>query len=147
LLGDEVLLSLETFIKITTYENLAKSFNEMTNCVQASEKSQHDFIANASHDLKTTLTSTQGFTQAILDSTVDTPEAIQRSAGVIQCEVRRMYHMVLDLLELARPDSGAVRMNKETINFALYRKGNLILRWINLYNQSACRKTISLDNL
>jgi signal transduction histidine kinase len=99
-------------------QSLAKSFNEMTSRVLASEKSQRNFIANVSHDLKTPLTSIQGFAQAILDGTANTPDTIQRAGEVILTEVNRMYHMVLDLLELARLDSGIVKMANEKLNLA-----------------------------
>lgn len=94
---------------------LAKSFNDMTNSVQASEKSQRDFIANVSHDLKTPLTSIQGFAQAILDGTADSSEAIHHAAEIIHSEVIRMNLLLLDLLDLARLDSGMVKMKKEPI--------------------------------
>jgi signal transduction histidine kinase len=97
-------------------QSLVKSFNEMTNKVQASQKSQRDFIANISHDLKTPLTSIQGFAQAIMDGTADTPEAVHHAADVIYGEVSRMYHMLLDLLDLARLDSSSETMMKEKID-------------------------------
>ena len=99
-------------------QSLAKSFNEMTSRVQASEKSQRDFIANVSHDLKTPLTSIQGFAQAILDGTANTPDTIQHAGEIILTEVNRMYHLVLDLLELARLDSGIVKMVNKKLNLA-----------------------------
>jgi two-component system sensor histidine kinase ResE len=73
---------------------------------QASQRSQRDFVANVSHELKTPLTSIQGFAQAILDGTADSDEARQKAAQVIYDESGRMHRMVLDLLDLARLDSG-----------------------------------------
>jgi len=54
-------------------QELARSFNEMSTRVQATQQSQRDFVANVSHDLKTPLTSIQGFAQAIMDGTASTP--------------------------------------------------------------------------
>lgn len=85
---------------------LVSAFNAMTARVQASQKSQRDFVANVSHELKTPLTSIQGFSQAILDGTADTPEALKQSASIIHNEASRMYRMVLGLLDLARLDAG-----------------------------------------
>ena len=87
---------------------LAQSFNEMADRVQANQRAQRDFVANVSHELKTPLTSIQGFAQAILDGTANTPEALQQSAQVIYSDAGRMHRMVLELLDLARLESGIV---------------------------------------
>jgi signal transduction histidine kinase len=86
--------------------HLARAFNEMTAQVQQSQQSQRDFVANVSHELKTPLTSIQGFAQAILDGTVRSPEELANAAGVIDSEAGRMHRLVLDLLALARMDAG-----------------------------------------
>ena len=83
-------------------QELARAMNEMSQRVQISQQSQRDFVANVSHELKTPLTSIQGFAQAILDGAVQTPEALQQAAGVIYNEATRMHRLVMDLLSLAR---------------------------------------------
>ena len=87
-------------------QELTRAFNAMMMRTQASQRSQRDFVANVSHELKTPLTSIQGFAQAILDGTADSDEARQKAAQVIYDESGRMHRMVLDLLDLARLDSG-----------------------------------------
>jgi signal transduction histidine kinase len=87
-------------------KDLAQAFNEMGEQVRISQQAQRDFVANVSHELKTPLTSIQGFAQAILDGTADTRCALQQAAGVIYDEAARMNRMVIDLLDLARMDSG-----------------------------------------
>ncbi len=92
-------------------QELTRAFNEMNNRVQTSRKSQRDFVANVSHELKTPLTSIQGFAQAILDGTADTPESHQQAARVIYNEAGSMHRMVLDLLDLARLDAGTLELH------------------------------------
>jgi signal transduction histidine kinase len=87
-------------------QELTRSFNAMMGRVQSSQKSQRDFVANVSHELKTPLTSIQGFAQAMLDGTAETPAARQQAAEVIFAESGRMHRMVLDLLDLARLEAG-----------------------------------------
>jgi signal transduction histidine kinase len=91
---------------------LGHAINEMSQQVQTSQQAQRDFLANISHDLKTPLTSIQGFAQAIADGTANSPEAIKRAAGIIFDEADRMRRLVADLLELARLDAGLSALNR-----------------------------------
>lgn len=85
---------------------MAAAFNAMAGQLQASQRAQRDLIANVSHDLKTPLTSIQGFAQAILDGTAGDPASQQQAAQVIYTEAGRMHRMALNLLDLARMDAG-----------------------------------------
>ena len=67
-------------------QDLTRAFNSMVDRVQRTQKSQRDFVANVSHELKTPLTSIQGFAQAILDDTANTPEARKQAAQIIHRE-------------------------------------------------------------
>jgi two-component system OmpR family sensor kinase len=104
-------------------QELARSFNEMSTRVQAAQQSQRDFVANVSHDLKTPLTSIQGFAQAILDGTASTPDDLAKAAGVIYSEADRMHRMVLDLLELARLDAGIADFKRQPVDIAALLRG------------------------
>ncbi|MFC2042537.1 sensor histidine kinase [Chloroflexota bacterium] len=97
-------------------QTLIRTINDMGEQVEASQQSQRDFIANVSHDLKTPLTSIQGFAQAILDGTATDPTSLRKAAGVIYEEAGRMYHMVLDLLDLARMDSGIAEFRNDPVD-------------------------------
>ncbi|MBT3338180.1 MAG: HAMP domain-containing histidine kinase [Anaerolineae bacterium] len=97
---------------------LAQAFNEMVERVQTTQQSQRDFVANVSHELKTPLTSIQGFAQALLDGAAETPESRQQAAQVIYDESGRMHRMALDLLELARFDAGIVEMEFVPVDVA-----------------------------
>ncbi len=90
-------------------QTLARAFNEMSRQVEASQRSQREFVANVSHELKTPLTSIQGFAQAILDGTASDPDAVRQAAQVIYDEAARMHRLVLDLLDLARLDAADLR--------------------------------------
>ena len=95
---------------------LAGAFNDMIDQVQASNQSQKDFVANVSHELKTPLTSIQGFSQAILDGTVESGAALKKAAGIINSEAERMYRLVVDLLDLARFDAGTVGLDRQALD-------------------------------
>lgn len=97
-------------------QGVAQAFNDMGERVQASQRSQRDFVANVSHDLKTPLTSIQGFAQAILDGTADDPQSAKQAAQVIYDEAGRMHSMVLELLDLARIDAGTLSFERTPID-------------------------------
>ena len=90
---------------------LALDVNAMADSVQASQRALRDFLANVSHELKTPLTSIRGFSQAMHDGTLDTPDERARAARVIDVESRRLLHLVGELLELSRIESGQQRMD------------------------------------
>jgi signal transduction histidine kinase len=100
----------------TEVQELATSFNSMAEQVRASQQSQRDFMANVSHDLKTPLTSIQGFAQAITDGAAGDIASVRRSAGIIRDEAQRMARMVSDLLDLTRIESGQIVMRSETVH-------------------------------
>jgi len=95
---------------------VARSFNTMADQVEAAQQSQRDFVANVSHELKTPLTSIQGFSQALLDGTAATPETTTRAVRVIHEEAERMRRMVDELLILARFDAGQMVMARDPVN-------------------------------
>jgi len=95
---------------------LAQDFNHMAQQVRASRDAQRDFVANVSHELKTPLTSIQGYSQAILDGTAADPETVHRSATIIHDEAGRMARMATELLDLARIESGQIAMRREPVD-------------------------------
>jgi two-component system OmpR family sensor kinase len=103
--------------------DLAQAFNSMVQRVDNSQRSQRDFVANVSHELKTPLTAIQGFTQAILDNTADSPEARKQAAQIIYDEAGRMHRMALDLLDLARLEAGTADLNMSAVDAGVLLRG------------------------
>jgi two-component system, OmpR family, sensor kinase len=99
-------------------QQLGEALNEMAHKVTLSQQSQREFVANVSHELKTPLTSIQGFSQAILDGAVNSPEALRQAAGVIYNESGRMYRLVQDLLSLARLEAGTADLQRNPLDLA-----------------------------
>lgn len=99
-------------------ESMALAFNDMVQRVQSSRRAQRDFVANVSHELKTPLTSIQGFAQAILDGTAEDRDQIEHAAQVIFDESDRLGRLVEDLLDLARLDARQVDLKREALELA-----------------------------
>ena len=97
---------------------VANSFNVMLGRVESSQQAMRDFVSNVSHELKTPLTSIQGFSQALMEGAAYDEAARKRAAGIIHQEASRMARMVEDLLDLARIDSGQIVMKKTPLDLA-----------------------------
>lgn len=91
---------------------VAQAFNRMSEKVRAEQRSQQDFLANVSHDLKTPLTSIQGYSQAIIDG-IGSPT---QAAEIIREESGRMNRMVVELTDLARLQAGQFPMHTSPID-------------------------------
>jgi len=94
---------------------LARSFNRMAHEVQRARQTERDLLANITHDLRTPLTSIQGFAQALLDGAVDDADSLRRAAGIIHEEAGRMGRLIDDLLELARLEANAGGLSLERL--------------------------------
>lgn len=82
---------------------LANTFNAMMNRVQEAFDSQHDFINDAGHELRTPITIIQGH----LELMGDDPEEQQKTIELVMEELERMGRFVNDIILLAkaeRPD-------------------------------------------
>jgi two-component system sensor histidine kinase VicK len=83
---------------------------------------QADFVANASHELKTPLTSIKGYAETLIEGGIDDPEMSKSALAIISKEVDRMKRLVNDLLQLSRLDANRQAWNKqETDVIALVR--------------------------
>jgi signal transduction histidine kinase len=84
------------------------SFNRMAEAVERARTLQRDFLANISHELKTPLTSLIGFSQALVDGSLEKPAERARAAEIIHEEAERVLRMSRELLDLARVESGQI---------------------------------------
>lgn len=66
------------------------------------ENVRREFVANVSHELKTPITSIQGFIETILEGKVDNPEDERRFLAIIARQADRLSTIVEDLLNLSR---------------------------------------------
>lgn len=78
------------------------------------EAVRRDFVANASHELKTPLTSISGYAETLLGGGVD-PATARRFLETILSNARRMQLLVDDQLDLSRIESGRWQPRIEVI--------------------------------
>lgn len=87
-------------------KDLAVSFNRMSDQVLLARQAQQELVANVSHELKTPLTSIQGFSQAVIDGVIQSSPDLDRTIRLIHTEANRMSRLVQDLVVLARLEAG-----------------------------------------
>lgn len=94
---------------------LGHSFNRMAAEVQNARQAQRNFVANVGHDLKTPLTSIQGFSQALMDGTATAPQTQERAVAIIHDESQRLGKLVDELLDVARLDQDRLQLQRQRL--------------------------------
>jgi len=92
------------------------------------ERVRRDFVANVSHELKTPLTSIQGFVETLLSGALHDQDNNVRFLQRIEVNVRRLTSLVSDLLSLAKIESGQLAIERGPVDWRDVLDGVLRLR-------------------
>jgi two-component system phosphate regulon sensor histidine kinase PhoR len=85
------------------------------------ERTRRDFVANASHELRSPLTVISGYLEALQDAG-DAPEAWQVPVAEMQRQAERMTRILRDLIELTRLESADASADRDFIDVAALLK-------------------------
>jgi two-component system phosphate regulon sensor histidine kinase PhoR len=99
------------------------------------ERLRQDFVANVSHELKTPLAVIKACIETLLDGAVDDPEHRGSFLGQIGRQAEQLHALILDLLSLARIESGA-----ESFQFEAVELEPLIQRCLERHRARAAAK-------
>ena len=102
----------------TEVRQLTEAFNQMAMELSLSQQAQQDFLSNISHELKTPLTTIQGFAQALMDGTIETKEERNKAAEIIYSDANRLHRLVLDLLTLTRLEGASIEIEKRPVDLS-----------------------------
>jgi signal transduction histidine kinase len=96
---------------------LTQAFNEMQEQLARVDRARKEFIANASHELRTPIFSLGGFVELLQDEQLDpvTREEFLRS---MREQVDRLQKLAVDLLDLSRLDAGSLELQSEEVDLA-----------------------------
>ena len=94
---------------------LARAFNTMTERLQNHDRLRRDLMADLAHELRTPLTVIQGKLEGLLDGVY--PRDEQHLQALLE-ETHVLSRLVDDLRTLALSESGALKLQKESIDVA-----------------------------
>jgi signal transduction histidine kinase len=101
----------------SAFDSMAARLEESQRRLIEADQQRRRFLADVTHDLATPLTSIRGYAETLLDPHVEkTKEEVERYLRTIEEEARRMDALVVDLLDLARVESGTVPLDRERID-------------------------------
>jgi two-component system, OmpR family, sensor kinase len=96
---------------------LARSFNEMQRRLARLDSARKEFIANASHELRTPIFSLGGFVELLEEEDPD-PEARAEFVRIMREQITRLEKLTADLLDLSKLDADAIQLRRERVDVA-----------------------------
>jgi signal transduction histidine kinase len=96
---------------------LTETFNEMQQQLRRVDVARKEFIATASHELRTPIFSLAGFVELLQDEDLD-EETRREFLETMSEQVERLQKLSVDLLDLSRLDSGSVELQTEPVDLA-----------------------------
>jgi signal transduction histidine kinase len=96
---------------------LAMTFNEMQKRLAVLDSARKEFIANASHELRTPIFSLSGFVELLEDDDPD-PAARAEFVRTMREQVDRLTKLTVDLLDLSKLDADAIDIRRERVRLA-----------------------------
>ncbi|MDP9185173.1 MAG: ATP-binding protein, partial [Actinomycetota bacterium] len=77
---------------------------------------RRDFVANASHELKTPVASIRAAAETLRDGAIDDPTAAHRFTEQLERDADRLGRIVSDLLDLSRLETGSERLDRASLD-------------------------------
>jgi len=94
---------------------LTRAFNEMQVQLARVDRARKEFIANASHELRTPIFSLAGFAELLEDEQLDADTRAEFLRSMRE-QIDRLRKLSVDLLDLSRLDAGSLQLNSEEVD-------------------------------
>ena len=101
---------------------------------------RRNFVARASHELQTPLSIIKGYTEALNDDVVDSPEEQQEYYSIIESETQKLSKMVLELLELSKLENPEYNFDKKDFEF-----GSFVKSIVKKFQEASIEKTKNIS--
>lgn len=112
--------------------------------IRLAERIRSEFVANASHELKTPLTSIKGFSELIDTGIIKDPQKVSGYLENIRTETERMIGLINDILKLSELESSAFDTGKSQVSLKLIAQ-KVCDSLINQINSKGVAVTVSGD--
>jgi signal transduction histidine kinase len=96
---------------------LTRTFNQMQEQLREVDVARKEFIATASHELRTPIFSLAGFVELLQDEDLD-EETRREFLETMAEQVARLQKLSVDLLDLSRLDAGSVELHTEPVDLS-----------------------------
>ncbi len=98
--------------------NLAENYNAMAEQLESLDRSRNQFVSNASHELKTPMTSMKLLLENVIYQPDMPSELRSEFLQDINHEIDRLTHIVTDLLELTRMDNHQMKLDLSEVSLS-----------------------------
>lgn len=95
---------------------LCETINDMASEIKRSEQLKNEFISTVSHELRTPLTAIKGWGETIQQAGEEDKELTQKGVDIIVTESERLTHLVEELLDFSRMESGGMSISLSPID-------------------------------
>jgi two-component system phosphate regulon sensor histidine kinase PhoR len=103
------------------------------------ESLRRDFVANASHELRTPIAAVRSATETLRDGALDEPDAAIRFVDIIDRNAQRLQSLVEDMLELSKLESNEFKLKRERVEL-----GSVVPIVLALFRERAEKKGVRL---
>jgi two-component system, OmpR family, phosphate regulon sensor histidine kinase PhoR len=103
------------------------------------ESLRREFVANASHELRTPIAAVRSATETLHSGALDDPGAAIRFVDIIERNAQRLQSLVEDMLDLSKLESNEFRLKRERVEL-----GSVVPIVLALFRERADKKKVKL---
>lgn len=111
-----VILAVLALVLVRELSRVRQEIKKLKKELQELSRKRTDFVANLSHELKTPLTSIQGFAETLMNGAIHEPERAAQFLQKILYHTNRLDRLIHDILELSRLEATDQHLSIEEIS-------------------------------
>ncbi len=96
---------------------LTRTFNDMKDQLERLDRARRDFIANASHELRTPIFSLAGFAELLESENLD-EQTRRKFIRQMRDQTDRLRKLSVELLDLSQLDAGSIELHPESVDLS-----------------------------